>query len=124
MPVNYAEFDVSNRGFGLVSGEVVPLVEIWGLTNTIKIDPDTGEVSDERFTHLGHVGYPEGAAWLVEQRDASGPVKCLAAFDGPAPAGGTAVAEEDVVALLISDYGWPEGVTLQGTALPMVPEAE
>lgn len=122
--IEYAEYNVFDNGFGLVSGEVSPLGEIWGLSNRLITDPDTGEQYDERFTHLGYTGYPEGAAWLVEQRDGTGPVKCLAAFEGAAPAGGTAVAEEDVVALLISDYGWPEGVTLRGAALPVAPEAE
>lgn len=123
--MNYGEYIITDNRFGLVSGDVSPLGEIWGLSNMKGVDPDTGEDYDERFIHLGYTGYPDGAAWIVERRDESGqPVQVLAAFDGTAPAGGTAVAEEDVPALLVSDYGWPEGVVLQGAALPVVPEAE
>jgi len=120
--MQYAEFTITDSGYSLVSGDVNPLGEIWGLSNTMGTDPDTGEEYDERFAHNGYEGYPDGAAWLVEQRNDIGPVKVLAAFDGDAPDGGTTVAEEDVAALLISDYGWPEGVTLQGAALPVVQE--
>jgi len=119
----YADYDIIDLGYALVSGDVAPLGEIWGLSNRLITDPETGEVYDERFVHQGYAGYPVGARWLTELRNgADQPVRALAAFDdAPAP-GGTPVPAEDVPALLTADYGWPAGTALGADGLPMVAE--
>jgi len=116
----YAEYDIIDLGYALVSGDVAPLGEIWGLSNRVINDPETGEVYDERFVHQGYEGYPAGAAWLTEQRNgADQPVRVLAAFDSEPDAGGTPVPAEGVPALLMADYGWPDGTTLGEDGLPV-----
>ncbi|MHC1700271.1 MAG: hypothetical protein AB9900_04715 [Humidesulfovibrio sp.] len=107
--MNYAECDLIDRGFRLVEGDM-PLPEIWGLDNT----------GDQAFYHAGIVGYPDNALMCIDRVDRT---KTLAILpDGAAlPEGGTEILAADVVDLLLTEYGWPEGTTLVD-GLPVAPE--
>jgi len=112
--MQYAEYALTDKGY-LVETLGGP-GEIFGLDNRV-VDED-GFEDDQRFLHLGVEGYPAGALVCY---DAPGSVKTktLAIFeDGVTlPEGGTDIPAADVVALLVAEYGWPEGATLVGGLL-------
>ena len=114
--MNYAEYPLMDRGFHVEA--LGGPGDIEGLTNMV-VDGD-----DQRFWHLGIEGYPQGALCCL---DAPGQVKTktLAIFEDGAelPEGGTEIAAADVVALLVSEYGWPEGTQLVD-GVPVAPRPE
>ena len=97
--MRYAEYALTDLGYRLVETGL-PLPEIWGLDN----------IDDQRFEHVGVAGYPPSALMCLDRPDRS---TTLAIFDGAAlPEGVTEILAVDVVALLVAEYGWPEGTTL------------
>ncbi|MBU1040285.1 MAG: hypothetical protein KKF77_04205 [Proteobacteria bacterium] len=107
--MQYTEFDLTDLGY--VDGEGKPLASIAGRDN--QTDP---------FRHLGYEGYPAAAVRCI---DVPGDIKTktLAILpDGePLPEDGTVVLVDDVVDLLVAEYGWPEGTTL-AEGIPVEPE--
>jgi len=105
--MQYAEFALTDLGY--VDGEGAPLASIEGRDNAV-----------EPFCHRGYVGYPDGRIAAYDRADKSA---CLAVFAAgeTLPAGGTEIAPADVVTLLESDYGWPQGTTLGQDGLPAAP---
>lgn len=104
----YCEFVVQNMGYVSPSASAPTLnpVEIWGLDNG----------PDEEFAHLGY-DYPAELSdvtvhWREERGGPTDDKHILIAYEGDALSIGTDVAETDVVALLVADYGWPEDTTL------------
>ena len=107
--MQYAEYPLADRGF--VDGAGNPLSSIIGRDNTT-----------QPFRHLGYAGYPAGALWCI---DAPGDIKTktLAIFDDGVtmPEGGTEIPAAAVVALLVAEYGWPVGTTLDANGMPQAP---
>lgn len=115
----YVECPLVDNGFYVYAIEGPG--EIWGLDNI------NDEYGDRRFAALPPTGYPEGAVMCLDAPlDKQGrKTKTLAILpDGAAlPEGGTEILAVDVVAMLVSEYGWPEGTTLV-EGLPVAPRLE
>ncbi|MGE4292484.1 MAG: hypothetical protein AB7E32_09770 [Desulfovibrio sp.] len=80
----------------------------------------------EEFTHLGY-DYPDlsGATVRLAVEADDGPTtdkRLLVAYEGAELTEGEAVSAGNVPALLIADYGWPDGTTLGADGLPAAPE--
>jgi len=104
--MKYAQYTLTDLGYRAPVAGIDPLPEIWGLSNK----------DEERFEHKGFAGYPTTHVWMAEHGG-----RVLAAFEAEPDAGGTPVPAEDVPALLMADYGWPEGSRLVD-GIPTWPE--
>ncbi len=72
---------------------------------------------DQKFIHNGVTGYPENHVWMFE-----GNGTVLALFEGTPDEGGVEIAEADVLAKLVNEYGFPAETTMGADGLPVVPE--
>lgn len=117
--MKYAKYSLTDLGFYVVA--ISGPGEIFGLDN--RLVDDDGFEDDQRFRHLGTVGYPGGALCCLDALGQGKTMKTLAVFaDGAElPEGGTEILAADVVDLLVAEYGWPEGTTLMD-GLPVAPE--
>lgn len=113
--MNYVAYQLTDLGYATMDG--TPLPDIWGLDNRVEDDIDL------RFQHLGYDGYPEGARCCIDAPDKTRTLAVIADEVTP-PDGGTEVAAADVPALLMAEFGWPEGTTLDGDGMPVAPEPE
>jgi hypothetical protein len=110
--MQWVEYPLTDMGYADAdTGE--PLETIDGLDN---------RSAGQRFVHRGYT-YPAGATACLDSTDRAS-VLAVYLDDATPPEGGDAVAPEDVPALLVTDYGWPEGTSLGAGGLPVVPVRE
>jgi hypothetical protein len=104
------------------------------LTDLGFFDPETGEhrnsiegldnqTPGQLFRHAGIEGQPSNALRIIDIPGESPKTKCLGliADDATPDAGGTEIAAADVPALLVAEYGWPEGTALGEDGMPVWP---
>lgn len=107
--MQYAQYNLIDLGYCATVAGIDPLPEIWGLSNQ----------GEESFEHKGITGYPVSHTWMTEKGG-----KVLALFDGSPDEGGVEVAEADVIAKLMADYGYPAETTLGADGKPVTPETQ
>lgn len=104
--MEYREYSLIDRGYRVENVPApIPSRSLTGLKNK----------SGSRFSHQGYA-YPVGKYVIISEVPGK---KVL--VRGAGLEGGRVVPEKDVPALLMADYGWPDGTTMKD-GLPVRPE--
>jgi hypothetical protein len=118
--MQYKRVPLADKGYSMVDGNV-SLEGVSGLKNKVIIEDEFED--DQRFYHRGYEGFPDTSDCTVHMMimRTEAPFSGLYIFEGNIP-GGTEIAEADVLAALIAEFGFPAGTTLGADGLPVVPE--